>query len=326
MMNTRSLYLILLSIVLGLSISGCDRFGTNAPLPTPWPTDYLPTAIALTSAARPTLPPTATVTDTETPLPTETLEPTATPEPPTLPPLDPTYFAILTVTPPTPTPTPELGRVAIQIDTPGEMSKLVSPIDLRGYVAPNLAGNTTIELVGEDGRTITRLTKQTESFFFQYARLSINVPYEIRSGGELARLQVRTENKNGFVTGLNSVHVLLLSLGVKEVNPSIGTLEVCLLRQPLPNATISGGEVTLAGEMRPYNNAPVIFEVTNAKGTVIGNRVIIFKPADGSYQKFSATIPYSVEQSTSGWLVVRQSDDRIPGMRYVYTQPITLAP
>jgi hypothetical protein len=312
--------LLLAMFFIGIA-AGC-AFQPGQSLPTPWPTEYIPTVIAMTAAALPTPSPTAT----DVPVPTNTPEPTATEEQATLPPLDPTFFFFLSVTPIPATPTPDLSRTAIEFDSPGEMSKVVSPIELRGYISPDVVGTTSIELIGEDGRTITRIVKKTESAYFQYARVAISVPFEIRSGGELARLQIKTEDKKGNITGLNSVYVLLLSLGTKDITLPPSTKEACLLTSPLPNVSVSGNALKVEGEMRPFNDESVIFELVDLNGKVLGNRVLVFKPADGTYQKFNTTVPFNVRQTTPARLVVHQADSRIDGLRYVFSRPVTLSP
>lgn len=308
------------------------------PLPTPWPTDYLPTVVALTAqslAAQTPLPPesptpteplTATAPPTLTPTRSAALnaDPADTPTPaPPLPSIEPTFLYFLTVTP---TPTPEAGRAAIYFDRPGPMSKVISPIPVRAWVGPRNVGNTRLELIGEDGRLITRKSERTFSVYFQWARLALDLPFEIRGASELARLQVVTEARNGRLTGLNSVHVLLLSLGEAEISTFTTSKEPCFILSPQPDAVVSGGEVRVDGEMRPYNSLPVIFELWDDDGRVLGTRVYLFGPPDGAYQKFSLSVPYDVKEKTTAWLVVRQSDDRIEGLRYLYSQSITLEP
>jgi hypothetical protein len=293
------------------------------PLPTPWPADKLPTVIAMTAAAMATTPaPPATATLTPAPVATSTETPLPTSSP-TLPLIAPTYFYFLTITP---TATPSFGRAQIEINAPGPMSKVVSPIRLRSYLSPDAVGVTRVELYGEDGRLLTRIVKRTESEFFQYARLALDVQYKIRGVAEVGRLQITAEDRSGHVKDIAAVHVMLLSEGREQITPIGDLQEACLLISPSRGEQISGGTLVIRGAMRPFSNLPVLFELVDNKGVILGSRVLVFQPPDGKYQDFLSDIPYKVGAPTSGFLFVRQSDDRIEGPIYVYSQPITLNP
>ncbi len=315
----------ILPAALILLLVACDLPGQPA-LPTPWPADYLPTVVALTAQSLST--PTAAATQTAAPsqtsqAPAATRTPastqTATPAPP-LPSIEPTFLYFLTITP---TPTPEAGRAAVYLERPGPLSKVTSPIPVRAWVGTRTFGPTRVELIGEDGRLITRQSLRTLN---PWARIALDLPFEIRGASELARLQIITEARNGRVTGIGSAHVLLLSVGSADINGFSPSTEACLVVSPQPEAVITGGEVQVLGEMRPFNNLPVIFELWDADSRVLGTRIYVFGPADDSHQKFETSIPYRVAARTEAFLVVRQADDRIEGIRYLYSQPIILEP
>src|SRR5215212_5669190 len=106
--------IILLASLLGL-LSACAS-PTPSPIPTPYPPEYLPTVIALTveaadvSGTQVAIALTPVNTETNTPLPT--LSPTPRPT-----------FTATTI--------PGHEPAAIQIQSPGPMSKVISPISLR---------------------------------------------------------------------------------------------------------------------------------------------------------------------------------------------------
>ena len=315
--------LTLLSLLL-VALTGCIPLWGNS-VPTPWPTGYLPTALALTMAAisTPTQPPptgpatgTPTIEQPATPTPSPTLSPTPFPLP--------SFFPTET---PAPAFTPEpSSAAAIQILTPGPLSKLLSPIKLHGYVIPGDDNLVRIELYGEDGRLLARelLRLYTSG---KWAYLAIDIPFEVQAAAEVARLQISTQDAYGRVSALNSVRLLLLSAGYAEINPPGNLDERCTLDTPSPGARISKGTLTVSGQMRPFNSQPLVMELVTTSGAVVGSKMIAVQPApDDNYIPFEADISYNITAATWVRLTLRQSDERIGGTMYLYSREVYLNP
>ncbi|KAF0107965.1 MAG: Uncharacterized protein FD146_1263 [Anaerolineaceae bacterium] len=252
-----------------------------------------------------------------------TSAPSATPEP-TL--VFPTLLPVTLEPSATPQLSPALSSAAIQILSPGPLSKVRTPIRMRGYVLPGARNMIRVELYGEDGRLIFR--KLTPVFTeFKWAYFTMDIPFETRAAAELARLQVSTDDENGSAVALLSVHLLLLSEGYEELNPPGSLDERCTLLIPLAGATASGGTLAVAGEYRPYNTQPLIVELVTADGAIVANRwFAVPAGAEGGLMPFSADLAYSVDAPVAARLVVRQRDDRINGNIYLFSQPVILNP
>src|SRR5215207_2558082 len=128
----------ILASLLGF-FAGCSPLAspTQSSVPTAYPPEYLPTVIALTVEA-------VNISATETAfaslsnrLPTDTPEPTLSPTPKAT-------FTATTI--------PGHEPAAIQIISPGPMSKVVSPITLRMNIIIGESEKAQIDLYGEDGR------------------------------------------------------------------------------------------------------------------------------------------------------------------------------
>jgi len=307
--------LIILASLLGL-IAGCSPLASPAssPVPTPYPPEYLPTVIALTANA-------ANVFGTETALavtptsgPTQTLEVTASSTPLRTPGLSFTD---------TPTPVPWHAAGAVQFMSPGPMSKLVSPIQLVAKVVAGESEKVQIDLYGEDGRLLSRavrlLGRRTKG-----ALLSLKITFEIRAAAELGRITISTLDESGRIQALNSVRVLLLSSGVNEINPPGDLSEPVLVFSPVAEQTVSGGVLNIRGDIWPFSIQPVVLELLSPTGKSVGLRMITVN--DINPQLFETSIPYKVTEPMSARLIIRQSDDRMPGRFYVYSQVVLLNP
>jgi hypothetical protein len=299
--------LLLLASLLGL-VAGCASPVSN-PVPTPYPPDYLPTVIALTARAAGD---SATATYVAS-IPSQT--PTVVPDP---------VDAFTPAPTHTPTAIPGHRLAAIQFIAPGPMSKLVSPINLRMNIVTGSSRQVQIDLYGEDGRLLARTLKKnvptSREGVFQSAKITFEIPGE----AELGRITVSTFDMEGRIQALSSVRVLLLSSGVNEITPTGNPSEPVRVVEPLLEDSISGGVLTVRGDVWPFNLQPVILELINPDGKSIGLRILTFDSI--TPHAFETTIPYRISEPTLARLMIRQSDDRMPGLFYVYTQEVILNP
>ena len=300
---------ILLASVLGL-LAGCSPLASPAsdPAPTPYPPEYLPTAIALTADSANLSETGTAIPPTPHPSPTDTPEPTLSPTP------GPTF---------TQTTIPWHESAAIRIFAPGPMSKVVSPITLRMNIVSGGSEKVQIDLYGEDGRLLSRNLKQVRTSGDGVDQ-SIKIPFEIRGAAELGRITVSTKDKAGRLQALNSVRVLLLSSGDNEINPPGNPSERVGVVSPLLKESASGGVLNGRGDVWPFNLQPVILELVDTTGKSLGLRILTVEQIDP--QLFETTIPYEVTESISARLTIRQDDDRIAGLFYVYSQEVLLNP
>jgi len=237
--------------------------------------------------------------------------------------IDPTYLVFPTTTP---TPTLDLAESVLLIVSPGPMSKVVSPVELIVHVAPEYTGSTHIELIGEDGTELYRKVFKTFSNIGYYTRVDEKIDYEIPGAAEVARLQISTFDTNGRMQALNSVRLLLQAVGDNEFTPGKVIQDRTILRFPKSGNEVSGGSLPIDGEFQPANDLPIILELIGLDGTVLGSRTLQLGPTDGKYQQFITSIPYLVTTRTIARLVIRQSDDRIDGLAYLYSEQVMLAP
>lgn len=301
---------------LAVGLTACD-LSLASTGPTPYPDWYLPTVVALT--ARAALPPSPSG---------PVVGPAYSgPEPgPSLPPPTPTRTPIPPLQTPTPslTPTPTPPPVPIQITAPGPLSKIASPLRLRGYVVPGDKNLVNVELFGEDGRLIaqnlTRLYGSTE----RGAYISLDLPFTITLAAELARLQVTTSDKYGRPLAIASVHVILLSSGSSIINPS-GPAERCVFFNPSQaGATFRGGSMQVRGRFQPFSLELAFLELLDTNGQVLDSRPLTFVGLE--MQPFVSTLTFTVNEPTSALLILRQSDHRIPGPFFVFSREVTLLP
>ena len=304
---------IILASLLGL-LSGCAQLMESTPVPLP--THSLPTVVALTGqaifATSDAL--TRQVPLTETPLPTETPIP-STP----LPTVTPTFAAGFT----------ELAQ--IHFLSPGPMSSVVSPIKLQAMLVSGESGKVLFDLLGEDGRLLQRILKPVV-YAPNGAYRSIALSFEIRAVSEAGYIRISTRDKSGRIQALNTMPVLLYSLGNNQINP-VGNMEYerVMLEGLNDRDEVSGGSLNLKGRYWPFNEQPVVIELIPENRLPISSRILRFSGIDT--QSFETTIPYKVTEPTWVRLTIRQdnpwltlSDPELFNYIYLYTMELLLKP
>ena len=298
--------ILLLVSLLGLLVACAAP--APSPIPTAYPPEYLPTVIALTAEAANALGTEVSLALSPAVLPSHTPRPTRSPTPRAT-------FTQTTI--------PGHDPAAIQIFAPGPMSKVISPITLRMNIVSGGSEKVQIDLYGEDGRLLTRNVKRVPTSGKGVPQ-QIKVPFEIRAAAEVGRMTVSTTDKLGRLQSLSSVRLLLLSSGINELNPPGNPSEPVGVFAPVGEEPVSGGVLNIRGDVWPFNLNPVILELIGEDGRSMGLRILNL---DQLYpQLFETTLPYKVSEPTLARLTIRQDDDRIDGLFYLYSQEVLLEP
>jgi len=305
--------LTILASLFGL-LAACSQPANSAP--TPYPPDYLPTMVVLTGQA---LLATANAT-TPTPAPTETKFPTSTPEP------------VADI--PTPTPTFAAGFTEfaqIRFLSPGPMSNLTSPFNVQAIVAAGESDRIQVDLLGEDGRVLQReIKKLTRNPLGVFQRFEIS--YEIRAVSEKGYIRISTKDDFGKIQALNTMPVLLYSIGDAQTNPPGNMIYERVMVEGLEEkSNFYAGEVHIKGRLWPFNDQPIIVELLTQEGRPLSSRILDFEGIDT--QSFETSLPYKVNEITPARLTFRQDnplllvdDPELGKLVYVYTVEVILNP
>lgn len=336
---------VLLACLLVWLVSGCAGLPEDTS-PTALPEAFLPTAVALTLQAG--QPPAAstpqisqpisdlpdgqdalTAAAEVTPSPVKpTRRPTSSPQPSqTTSPTPPARSAARTPTP-TETAIPGTPESAVQIYRPGNLSRVTSPLKVSAHIMPGWLGQTVrIELLGEDGRTLVRVVKNYQPGPSSYANLSLDLEFGITAVAEAGRLVISVEDEQGRMKAINSVDLILLSLGEADINPVDESLERIIITEPRPKAMIQGGHVLMTGQVLPKGEGPLVAELVTEEGKVVGMRVAnLGSPTQDGYLSFSAEIPYTVDALTPVSMLLYEKGEPVSPLRYLTSLPVLLGP
>ena len=350
---------ILFLILLG---AGCSNLAYT-PAPTPYPAEYIPTIIALTGEAgkaamiTPSLvviapqgtqvmspsqgsevPATRGPSPTTLPSePTATIEVTPTATASQAPSATPTQnpYATRTRRPtrtPSITPTPPIPYAAVQIKQPGPMSRVASPLQLIASLRSVPSGTYHTEIwieplqPGGESRLLYREVHRLISNPIDWVYMDPEIQFELSRVSEFGQLRLGMYDQSGRAVSINSIDLILLSMGPSDITPTGDLTEPIVIREPSPNHLIQGGEVIVSGLAKPSEQV-MLAELVTSEGVVVGYKEVFLTPApDGSYVPFSFEIPYSVPSGTWVRLQLSESGVRIPGVEHLSSVEVFLSP
>lgn len=318
-------WLMLAALLVGLA--AC----TQAPAsPSPTPADT-------PAAAAPTLPadtPTAATAPraTATPAPSRppaspTLGVTATPDAATMPPTFTPPPTVEAAAEPEPTATlPPLPAEAILIQAPGPGSRVLSPVRVTGVADPTFEQTLVVRLVSADGTELALVPTTIQADLGQRGPFEVEVPFEV-SGEQPGFIQVLVQSaRDGGLTHVASVGVLLAADGAANVQPAPDHPEAIAILAPQTGDTISGGTVRVEGVGRAGFENTLVVDLLDADGNVAGRQAVTVQSELGQWGPFSVDLPYQTTAAGPGRVVVRDVSPAFGGTAHLSSVEVTLAP
>ena len=228
---------------------------------------------------------------------------------------------------PSPTPLPPYSN--LRFTNFGPYSKVISPFQIEASATTGDDGMIYLNLIGEDGRTITRKALNFRNYIGKRFGIAPEVEFTIPGVAETGRLILSTYDQYNRTINLSSIDLILMNYGENEIYPPLDKTEPLIIRSPNENAVISGGVLSMTGLARLSENNPLIIELIDPSGQIVGEASVeVAAPTDKiSHIPFDVLIPYVVEQKTNARLTIRQeSSGSIPGTILLNSIVIYLQP
>ena len=207
------------------------------------------------------------------------------------------------------------------------MSSLASPFDLKLLLTSGKSNRVLVDLLGEDGRMLYSDMLLVDHDYPGSYR-DFEVTFEIRAVSEKGYLRLSAKDENKNLQSLNTMPVLLYSVGATQLNlPGNLSYERISYENLKNKAQIYGGEINVKGLYWPYSEQPTFLDLILPSGKVIATREI---PFDGvEPQTFETIIPYRITESTSARLAIHQENPLMPILdsllkNYVYYSSIQI--
>ncbi len=156
--------------------------------------------------------------------------------------------------------------------------------------------------------------------------LDQHIQFELTRVSEFGQLRISVYDTFGRAVAINSVDLILLSMGSSIITPPSPKTAPIVIREPTPNQLIVGGKLIVSGVANPTEDV-ITIQLVTADGKVVGyNDVFITASADGAYVPYTAEVPYQVETPTWVLLQISESSTRIAGIDHLSSVQVLLSP
>lgn len=329
-----------IALLVTVMLVSCSGMGGSG-LPTPLPAEFMPTAVALTleaqgvgqltptQKARPpaSLTPAVQAPQEATETPTQVDGPTASST------ADSSTATSMPTTgprlpPPTATLAPPFPDAPVQILRVGELSKLNSPVPVSLNMTSRFGKVVRVELYGEDGRLLARHLRTYNNVPWDIAKIGVDLDFGISAAAEAGRLVVSVEDPFGRLIDVNSVNLILISVGQSEINPPTALWQRLIIEEPVPNALIQGGKLYISGRALPNDpDQPLRVMLVGEDGRILGQRLagVTFEK-EGDYGTYIAEVPYTVSDLTPALLVIYEEGGLVNDIAHLSSAQVILAP
>lgn len=210
---------------------------------------------------------------------------------------------------------------------PGPGSRLTSPVWIAGVADPVFEQTLGISLVLDDGTVLAIGSVRMEAEAGQRGNFGVDVPFEVE-GERQAFIQVFASSpRDGGITHLNSVGVLLTSTGTPDIRLVESYPERISIYAPMPGEPLQSGVVHVEGFGLASFEQTLLVEVQDTSGAVVGSMpVIVDAPDLGQPGTFSGDVSYTVSEAGPGRIVVRDVSPAFGGNTHLASVEINLSP
>lgn len=206
---------------------------------------------------------------------------------------------------------------------------MTSPLHVYGSAIPGADGVVYVDLIGEFGEYLSRQALRYGTGLGTPVLIQPEIEFSLTGASELARLVVYSLDTANRIIGLTSQDLILLKVGEDQIYTPWTQLEPFEVTLPKPNQDVYGGFVNVIGMACGVNANPLIFELIDEQGRVVGStEILIDQPIPGySHAAMNVMVPYQVNERTPVRLTLRQeSAGRIPGTVTLWSVPVNVFP
>jgi hypothetical protein len=221
-----------------------------------------------------------------------------------------------------------LPQERLILEAPGPGSSVVSPVRVAGWGGPSFQGKIFVRLLGEQGQVLARTTTYLLAIEGASGLFVVTVPFSIPGVAEAGLIEVsfNTPSSNRL-EHISTRPVVFLSVGPARVYTNLTTAEKITIFSPREDRRVSGGVATVRGAAILDEDLPLLVEVLNRTGQVLGTmEVSVQAPALGELGTFEAQVPYDVPYPQYGRIAVTERGLHPPAVRHYTSVRVYLEP
>lgn len=193
--------------------------------------------------------------------------------------------------------------------TPGNSSRVVSPIQISAEIQPDAGGLVRLELLNKQGKAIARqLLRLDAGENGSSVPFTAELPFEIPTKEAEALLTLSLLDPFYRPVALRSARITLHAGGEAQIEPTQEAKPWITLTHPEPMDILTGGSLTVAGTATPRTENPLLIELIADDGRVIGSAQVRVQSPVQTFAFETKLFYYYIQSFTDARLVVRQSE------------------
>ena len=135
------------------------------------------------------------------------------------------------------------------------------------------------------------------------------------------------EDEFGRTTALNSVPLILLSIGGSDLTPPVDVLAPVLILEPGRKSLVAGGVLQTHGLARPGADGLLLARLITPQGQEVGLRVFNVGELDTrGFGAFEVDVPYNIDKATPALLVITAGDPGLNDTIHLTSVEVLLSP
>jgi hypothetical protein len=182
--------------------------------------------------------------------------------------------------------------------------------------------------LGEENKALYREIRKIDFVpVGAWATFTLDIDFEIAATAEAGRLKISVADDSGRTVALNSVPLILLSVGDADIVPPQDVLAPIIIRQPRKKALIQGGKLVVSGLVRPEGDQPLMVKLITDQGNEVGFRLVdVNASGEAGYDTFAAEVPYTVTEPTPALLIVLEGASSLADVIHSSSLEVLLSP
>jgi hypothetical protein len=220
-----------------------------------------------------------------------------------------------------------LPEESILILTPGPGSRLVNPIHVTGIADPTFEQVLVVRAVSAEGTELALVPAQILAEAGQRGPFAADLSVPVTESTPVFIQVYATSPRDGGITHLSSVTVMVKPEGGPEIRPVDSHLERIVIDQPAAGGSVQGGTAHITGFGLASFEQALLAEVVGPDGTVIGSQSLLVQAPDmGVPGPFSVDVPYVLSAPGPGRILVRDLSAAFGGDVHVSSVEVNLEP
>lgn len=215
----------------------------------------------------------------------------------------------------------------IALLTPGEGSRVASPIQVSADIQSSPGGLLRLTLLDRAGNEVSRQLLHVDAVENGKSQpFSTQLTFEISPQEETGLLTILLLDSDFRPIALRSAEITLLAEGKPQIETPRSDEPWVTLIQPLPGESFTGRKITVLGSVTPLSAAPIILELVANDGRVVGSSQVRVPLPESTFD-FSADLYYDfINTPTEVRLVIRQAADAFKATAILDSLLINVAP